>query len=301
MARLTQRIAAGALVVEDDRLLLVHHLLPGIHDFWVPPGGGVQDREEVARAAAREVLEETALAVEVERLAYIDDLVISGTRQCKFWFLARRTGGEIDVTAPAARAEHIVEAAFLSQGQMRGKLVFPEVVREDFWRHREAGFAALRFLGVRDAVIAAPPALEGAPKPRSVGIGVGVLVVREGKVLLGRRRGSHGAGTWSAPGGKLDYGESIEHCARRELAEETGLELGPAELGPYTNDVFTDGPHYVTALVIARGAMGEPRVMEPDKCEGWAWFAWDQLPAPLFLPLANAKRMGFDPRLGGKA
>ena len=295
MARLTQRIAAGALVVEGDRLLMVHNVLPGIYDFWVPPGGGVQDREEVALAAAREVLEETGLAVEVQHLAYIDELVISGTRQCKFWFLARRTGGEIDVTAPAAQAEHIVEAAFLSREEMRGKTVFPEVVREDFWRHRGEGFASPRFLGVRDAVIAAPPRADEMPKPRSVGIGVGVLVVRDGKVLLGKRRGSHGAGTWSAPGGKLDFGESIERCAERELAEETGLALGPAELGPYTNDVFTDGPHFVTAFVIARGAVGEPRVMEPDKCEGWAWFPWNKLPAPLFLPLVNARRMGFDP------
>jgi 8-oxo-dGTP diphosphatase len=126
-------------------------------------------------------------------------------------------------------------------------------------------------------------------------VGVGVIVVRDGQVLLGKRRGSHGAGSWSAPGGKLDHGESIEACARRELAEETGLELGPMEFGPYTNDVFPEGVHYLTAFVIARAASGQPRVMEPDKCEAWQWFAWEALPEPLFLPLANARAQGFAP------
>lgn len=57
------------------------------------------------------------------------------------------------------------------------------------------------------------------------GLGVGVLVIENGRVLLGKRKGSHGAGTWSAPGGHLEYGESIENCAEREVLEETGLRI----------------------------------------------------------------------------
>ena len=58
--------------------------------------------------------------------------------------------------------------------------------------------------------------------------GVGVLVVRDGKVLMGRRVSSHGRGTWAPPGGKAEPGETDEETARRELVEETGLTATPA-------------------------------------------------------------------------
>lgn len=126
-------------------------------------------------------------------------------------------------------------------------------------------------------------------------VGVGILVIHQGQVLLGRRRGAHGAGTWSAPGGRLEFGEDLLDCARRELAEETGLDLGPdARIGPVTSNVFADvGQHYVTVIVLAPHTQGEPRTMEPDKCEGWQWFSWQALPAPLFAPLQSLVDQGF--------
>ena len=147
------RIAAGALVVRDDRLLLVHHRREGGYDFWVPPGGGVSGDEELVDAALREVAEETGLAIEITALAYIDELLISDTRQCKFWYLARPVGGTITTSSAAARAEHIVEARFLGPGELDGKTVFPTVVRDEFWQHLREGFPRPRFLGLREAVI----------------------------------------------------------------------------------------------------------------------------------------------------
>lgn len=122
-----------------------------------------------------------------------------------------------------------------------------------------------------------------------------MVIVRAGKILLGLRRGSHGAGQWACPGGHLEAGEMVETCARREVAEETGLRLGAVAPAPYTNDIFADeGLHYVT-LFVTGDATGEPRVMEPDKCEAWQWFGWDRLPAPLFPPLASLFASGFRP------
>jgi len=119
-------------------------------------------------------------------------------------------------------------------------------------------------------------------------IGVGVLIFHDGKLLLGRRKGSHGADSWSAPGGHLEFGESIEQCAQREVQEETGLKLDSISIGPYTNDIFVeDKKHYVTLFAIAHQPVGEPRLREPEKCRGWQWFAVHALPSPLFVPLQN--------------
>ena len=127
-------------------------------------------------------------------------------------------------------------------------------------------------------------------------VGVAVFVLRGGRFLLGRRRGAHGAGEWALPGGHLEFGESIEACARREVAEETGLALANVRLGPYSNDHFiAEGRHYVTLFVLADAPGGEPTLREPEKCDGWEWRSWSELPEPLFLPLRSLKERGFTP------
>jgi 8-oxo-dGTP diphosphatase len=137
------------------------------------------------------------------------------------------------------------------------------------------------------------PLMPTAPAPR---VGVGVILIRDGRVLLGKRRNAHGAGSWQFPGGHLEFGETIAACARREVREETGLQLGPVRLGPYTNDVFAaEGRHYVTLYAIALAPQGEPEVLEPGKCACWQWFGWSRLPDPLLLPLRNLLAQGFDP------
>ena len=125
-------------------------------------------------------------------------------------------------------------------------------------------------------------------------VGVGVLVVENGRILLGRRRGALGAGTWAAPGGKLEFGETVEACAKRELLEETSLQLEHHRFGPYTNDIFEDeGEHYVTVFIIALKVSGHVKLREPDKCEGWKWFEVSALPSPLYMPLQALRNQGF--------
>lgn len=127
-----------------------------------------------------------------------------------------------------------------------------------------------------------------------VKVGVGVIVIRDGQVLLGLRHGSHGEGTWGPPGGHLEYGEGVSECAAREVAEETGLTLSEIWPAPYTNDVFqSEGLHYVTLFVVASCDNGEVALLEPDKCSAWQWFNWNNLPAPLFPAFHSLQRTGF--------
>jgi len=129
-----------------------------------------------------------------------------------------------------------------------------------------------------------------------VQVGVGVLIHRDGKILLGKRKGSHGADSWAPPGGHLDFGETVEECARREALEETGLTLGAIRRAPYTEDRFSEeGKHYITLFVVAEWKGGEPELREPTKCAGWEWFRWDGFPTPLFLPLRTLRDQGFLP------
>jgi len=112
-------------------------------------------------------------------------------------------------------------------------------------------------------------------------VGVGAMVIRAGKVLLGRRKGAHGAGTYAWCGGHLEFGETLEACARREVREETGLTVVSLKLLCVSN-IIAYGKHYLDFEFITEVTPDQPQILEPDKIEGWAWYDFDNLPSPLF-------------------
>lgn len=127
------------------------------------------------------------------------------------------------------------------------------------------------------------------------GVGTGVWIRRNGKVLLGKRKTSQ-AGTWCPPGGKLDMYETPEACALRETLEETGLQVENLRLMTVTNDMTPeDNTHYVTFAFVADCKSGEPQTIEPEKFDAWEWFEWGKLPEPLFGPTRNFVKSGYNP------
>jgi len=127
-------------------------------------------------------------------------------------------------------------------------------------------------------------------------IGVGAIIKKDGKILFGKRKNAHGDGTWSFPGGHLEFGESVEDCAKRETEEETGLRINNFKKTIFTEDIFEkEDKHYITLYAIAEISEGEPIVAEPEKCEEWRWFSWDNPPQPLFIPIENLLKDNFNP------
>jgi 8-oxo-dGTP diphosphatase len=125
-------------------------------------------------------------------------------------------------------------------------------------------------------------------------VGVGVIVRKGDRVLLLKRQNAHGDGTWSMPGGHLEYGEAPEDCALRETLEETGVMIKDVTFRTITNDIFEEeGKHYVTLWMEARYASGEARVNSEREMSAVGWFSWDDLPSPLFLPFENLLASGY--------
>lgn len=117
------------------------------------------------------------------------------------------------------------------------------------------------------------------PRPK---VGVGVMIFRDGKILLGKRKNSFGPGEYAVPGGHLEYMEGFEECVRREVSEECGLEIKNIKFIYIGNSSAYAPKHYVTVGFSADWANGEPQSLEPDKCEGWSWHSVENLPKPMF-------------------
>lgn len=141
--------------------------------------------------------------------------------------------------------------------------------------------------------------------PKKMGSGVGVMILKDGKILLGQRHHDpakaqsdmQGQGSWTMPGGKLEFGESFEEAAKREIKEETDLDVEIEDLKviSLTNDFVTTA-HYVTIGLLCTNFIGEVKVMEPEVITKWEWFDLNELPTPIF----NLSQKVIDNYIAGK-
>ncbi|MBR3386130.1 NUDIX domain-containing protein [Candidatus Saccharibacteria bacterium] len=120
--------------------------------------------------------------------------------------------------------------------------------------------------------------------------GIGVMLLDDDKVLLGHRAtnkkdtgGIYETDCWTLPEGKQEYDETFFEGAKREVKEETNLDIDKLELFGAADDIQPDR-HYITMHVIAREFSGKLKVMEPENEDEWRWFSLDKLPDNLYSP-----------------
>ena len=133
-------------------------------------------------------------------------------------------------------------------------------------------------------------------KVTSPKVKIEIIVNKDGKILLGKRKNTHNEGLWSFPGGYLEFSESWEDCALRKITEETGITVKNIHFSKITNDVFqTKKTHHITIFMLADYDSGEVKVMEPEKYEQWGWLEWDKLPQTISIPIQNLQKMNYNP------
>ena len=121
-------------------------------------------------------------------------------------------------------------------------------------------------------------------------VGLGIIIRNGNKILLGHRcdnykdtGGIYEPGSWTIPGGKQEYNETILEGAIRETKEETNLNISELSIFGATDDMQPN-KHFVTIQVVANKFEGELKNLEPTKHSEWKWFDIDNLPENLYTP-----------------
>mmetsp|Transcript_23095 Transcript_23095/g.61553 ORF Transcript_23095/g.61553 Transcript_23095/m.61553 type:complete len:197 (+) Transcript_23095:2051-2641(+) len=150
------------------------------------------------------------------------------------------------------------------------------------------------------------PEFKIRPEGYSMGVGTAVFVTNPnypGCVMLGKRIGSDGSGTYALPGGHLEFAETPEQCGAREVFEEAGLSglmTSMTHVGTVNAVDAGIGYHYVCSILLCE-TTDEPVNTEPNKNEGWEWVQWDaeDFPTPLFTTLRIVREGGYSPFVEG--
>jgi 8-oxo-dGTP pyrophosphatase MutT (NUDIX family) len=150
------RIRTGVIILQGDKILLVENGHPLTDDiWWTPPGGGREAQDsDIFACARREVMEECGLEVELERIIYLREYYDAplDTLMMEVYFLASHFQG-----TPRAEIESegelpyppITRVGWYTQNEIQPLIVFPEILKDEFWEDLKAGFPGVRYLPQR--------------------------------------------------------------------------------------------------------------------------------------------------------
>jgi 8-oxo-dGTP diphosphatase len=117
-----------------------------------------------------------------------------------------------------------------------------------------------------------------------IGVGVGAVIVDKGRILLLLRRKSPEEGSWSIPGGSVEFGETIEDAVIREIKEELGIDCTIITLLRVTNHISPlNSFHWVSPAFLVRVSAGTPKNIEMESHEDMQWFPIEDLPINLTI------------------
>lgn len=115
---------------------------------------------------------------------------------------------------------------------------------------------------------------------------VGVMVFKDGKILIGKRKetASHGPLEYSFPGGHIEHGESFKEAIERETLEEAGIKIKNIKFISVANIDAYMGHQTILASFVADWESGEPTDFSHENIGEWQWCDMGNLPEPLFIP-----------------
>jgi 8-oxo-dGTP diphosphatase len=267
-------------LINNEGRVLLH--MNGNMKNWVPVGGHIDPGESPEEAIIREIKEEVGVDFK-----FLQEPEIIGNSR-----ILKPLKFQIDKVP-----HHNLHMTFVFVGKCeKSDRKLNDEDEELRWFSKEELISMKESLlesVFHNAIEAINLSNSSLPKPKP-GIGFGVMILKDGKILLGKRHEDpekassalHGEGTWTMPGGKLHFKESFEQGAVREVLEETGIKLKSVKVISLSNEIVEDA-HFVTIGLFSDDIEGEAKVMEPDEITEWQWFSPDALPTPMYTPSAN--------------
>jgi 8-oxo-dGTP diphosphatase len=153
MPFMKHRIRAAAVIVKDNAILLVKHKHPvkGV-EWWVPPGGGLLEKESVYECAVRETWEEAGIKVVLGNILYLSEFIDleQDYHHFEVFILADSFSGTPNIQNLIQEdmdANYVKEARFLTRKEMAGLTVFPKILKDGFWDDLAAGKLQTKYLG----------------------------------------------------------------------------------------------------------------------------------------------------------